>query len=360
MIALTQVRGFGPVTIKKLMEHFHRADLVWKAKREDFALIPGIRAKAIEAMHDVDWDKVKAQYKQIHELNIHLVSYGDPNYPSPLATIYDPPSLLYMQGQWLAEDGDALAIVGTRRASQYGIRCAYQFGRALAERHITMVSGLAVGVDIAAHRGVLAGKGRTIAVLGSGLGHLYPPQHSKEAKSIAANGAVVSEYPVDTAPLPINFPKRNRIISGLSLGIIVIEAGAKSGALITAHIALEQGREVFALPGAIDNEQNKGTHRLIQEGAKLVTDIDDVLEEILSLQHKIKKKVSGNLPLLEKMACEEKQIWELLDAAAPQSIEAITNKTTLDPSVVSSTLLKMEMKGFVNILPGQRYTRKNI
>ncbi|UCB57420.1 MAG: DNA-processing protein DprA [Candidatus Omnitrophota bacterium] len=233
---------------------------------------------------------------------IKTLSLNDKEYPANLRYIYSPPLALYVKGNILAEDSIALAIVGSRKASYYGLKNAESLGFKLASQGITIISGLARGIDTAAHRGALAAGGRTIAVLGSGLNIIYPRQNKGLAEEISKNGAVISEYAQDTPPLRQNFPRRNRIISGLSLGVVVVEAAKRSGALITADFALEQGREVFALPGKIDSFTSAGTHELIKDGAKLVESTEDIIEELEALKHsslnldnkqKITKKNNG-------------------------------------------------------------------
>ncbi len=218
------------------------------------------------------------------ENKTRTLSFSDKGYPTNLKYIYDPPPTLYVKGNILPEDNIAIAIIGSRRATYYGLKNAENLSFELAAGGITIISGLARGVDSAAHRGALKAGGRTIAVLGSGLNIIYPPENEKLAREILQCGAVISEFPQGTAPLRQNFPRRNRIISGLSLGVVVVEAAKRSGALITANLALEQGREVFALPGKIDSFTSRGTHDLIKQGAKLVESAEDIIEELEPLK----------------------------------------------------------------------------
>jgi len=222
------------------------------------------------------------------ENKVKTLGIADKDYPTNLRYIYDPPATVYLKGNIVPEDNIAIAIVGSRRATHYGLKNAKSLAFELAVRGITIVSGLARGVDSAAHRGALEAKGRTIAVLGSGLNVIYPKENERLAEEIAQNGAVISEFPLDAGPQRYHFPRRNRVISGLSLGVVVVEAAQKSGALITANCALEQGREVFALPGKIDSFTSRGTHDLIKQGAKLVESIEDIIEELepLNLEKK--------------------------------------------------------------------------
>jgi len=210
--------------------------------------------------------------------------FQDKDYPTNLRYVYQPPATIYLEGNIIAQDQIAIAIVGSRRATDYGLRNAERLGFELAAKGITIISGLARGVDSAAHRGALKAKGRTIAVLGSGLNKIYPPENKKLAQEVAQNGALISEFTPDTPPHRLNFPRRNRIISGLSLGVVVVEAAKRSGALITANFALEQGREVFALPGKVDSFTSGGVHDLIKEGAKLIESTEDIIEELEPLK----------------------------------------------------------------------------
>ncbi|MBI4342113.1 MAG: DNA-protecting protein DprA [Candidatus Omnitrophica bacterium] len=248
--ALCQVQGVGPVLAKRIVAGFH--DEVWLARELERARRQGAA----------------------------IVTPDDPGYPDALRTITDPPVALYLRGTLTEADRVAVAIVGSRHASLYGLQCAEQLAYELALRGVTVVSGLARGIDGAAHRGALRASGRTLAVLGSGLSRVYPDEHRQLAKEIAGHGAVLSEYPMETQPLPRHFPQRNRLISGLSLGVVVVEAAQRSGALITADCALEQGREVFAVPGPMTAVTSHGTHQLLKQGARLVTSVEDILEEL--------------------------------------------------------------------------------
>ena len=358
IIALNKINGLGPVLIKRILEHFSDdVSLIWKVSFQDLKKIKGISAKHIKGIKQVDWREVQREYLNAVESNINIIPWGSEKYPLHLKNIYDPPMVLYIKGSFEEIDNYSIAIVGTRKASRYGLKQAYSFAKELASKKITVVSGLAYGVDIAAHQGALDGKGRTVAVLGSGLKQIYPHKHINEAKRIINNGALISEFPLYTTPVPYNFPKRNRIISGLVLGVIVIEAGMKSGAVITAYSALQQGRDVFALPGDVDRLQSFGTHKLIQEGAKLITKIDDVLEEILVLQSKINSSPENIINIESSLDEIEKRIYNQLNAI-PQSIDFIVDKLDLSPSLISSKLLTMEINGIINMYPGQMYARK--
>ncbi len=280
-IALKAVEGVGCVGFRTLLTAFGSPEAVFRASASTLQVLPGIGPKtADEICSFTDWRKAEQEVAQAGTLGVTIITCQDPLYPKNLLNIYDYPPFLYMKGSLCPEE-IGVAIVGSRLASTYGRYVTEKLSRELALKGITIVSGLARGIDSAAHRGALAGKGRTIAVLGSGLDIVYPPENEALAADIAAQGALVTEYPFGTPPNAPNFPARNRLISGISLGVVVVEAGEKSGSLITARIASEQGRSVFAVPGAIESAGSRGTNRLIKQGAKLIENVEDILEEIL-------------------------------------------------------------------------------
>lgn len=292
------------------------------------------------------------------ENKVKTLSVTAKDYPTNLRYIYDPPLMLYVKGEIIPEDNVAIAIVGSRRATYYGLQNATKLAYELAAKGITIISGLARGVDSAAHRGALEAEGRTIAVLGSGLNIIYPRENERLAQNISQNGAVISEFALDTPPHRGNFPRRNRIISGLSLGVVVIEAARKSGALITANCALEQGREVFALPGKIDSFTSRGTHDLIKDGAKLVESSEDIIEELEALKFcqaketKAENKIKVGLDLPE----EERQIYTCL-SSEPIHIDEIMCKVNLSYGKLLTSLLKLQHKKLVKELVGKMYVR---
>jgi DNA processing protein len=298
-------------------------------------------------------------------MEINSFTIRDKDYPTNLRYIYDPPKNLYVKGNILAEDSIAIAVIGSRQATYYGLKNAQDLSFELAARGITIVSGLARGVDSAAHRGALRAGGRTIAVLGSGLNVIYPYENKELAERIAKNGAVISEFSLDFPPYRHNFPRRNRIISGLSLGVVVVEAAKRSGALITARLALEQGREVFAIPGRIGSFSSQGTHSLIKQGAKLVESIEDIIEELEPL------RTMQNLPEQEQIAQvrsasklqrglnlsqEERQIYSCL-SSEPIHIDDIMSKAAVSYGKLLISLLKLEHKKLVNELPGKMFVK---
>ncbi len=277
-------------------------------------------------------------------------------YPDNLKNIYNPPEELFVDGEILPSDNNAIAIVGTRRASYYGMEQCEKLSYDLAIRGITIISGMARGIDSAAHRGALKAKGRTIAVLGSGHNHIYPPENKKLYGEIVKNGAVVSEYEPDIPPFRTNFPRRNRIISGMSKGVVIIEAPRKSGALITADFALEQGRDVFALPGNISSVRSSGTNALIKEGAKLVEGISDILEELKNVIDIKEIDSADSKPGLEKCSSDEKMIFGILSDKS-KSIDEISSIANLPVYKISEALLKLELKRLIKGLPGENFVR---
>jgi DNA processing protein len=283
------------------------------------------------------------------------LTFFEEDYPKNLKNIYDPPPLIFFKGQIKPEDRKAIAVVGSRKTSSYGRLVTESLVESLASGGITIVSGLARGIDSISHQVALKAKGRTIAVLGSGLDIIYPPENKKLADKIAENGAVISEFLLGTKPEGTNFPKRNRIISGLCLGVVIVEAGPKSGALLTAQHALEQNREVFAVPGDIRSQGSKGTNNLIKQGAKLVSSIDDILIELNELTSAPAK--AERISMLEQaLPKEEKDIFRLL-SQEPYHIDKISKELGLRSSEALSFLLSLELKGLVKQLPGKVFAR---
>jgi DNA protecting protein DprA len=299
---------------------------------------------------------------------IRKITVNDAEYPKNLRTLHKPPKALYVNGSFLKEDDLAVAIVGSRRASRYGLEMAEKLGFDLAIQGITVVSGMARGIDSAAHRGALKAKGRTIAVMGSGHDHIYPDENKDLYKKIAASGAVISEFENDVSPIPRNFPIRNRIISGLSLGIVVVEAAKNSGALITTDFAIEQGREVFAVPGNISSLTSEGTHQLIKDGARLIQSAEDIIEE-LSL-HEIElvpdKKDEGlkkddiskktKKYIYNSLTDNERKVYKVL-SDVPLHIDDVVKESGVDLSKTSNVLLGLELKRVIKELPGKQFIR---
>jgi len=351
VLRLALVPGVGPRTRKALLERFGSSAAVLRALPSQLREVPGVgpklTARIAAAQEEIPAEEAIATCR---EHGVSVVTDADPQYPRPLREIADPPAVLFMRGQWRPQDAIAVAIVGTRHATQYGLRQAERLAASLARAGLTIVSGLARGVDAAAHRGALDAGGRTIAVLGSGVLNVYPPEHAALAEEVAARGALVSESPPRAEPLAGVFPQRNRIISGLSLGVIVVEAGDQSGALITARHAMEQGREVFAVPGRIEDRTARGCHRLIRDGARLVQSPDDVLEEL------------G--PLVEPVARGDGQIVHhpaelLLNELEQQVLAAIgSDSTSIDEVVAATGLTAAQVLATLSVLEMRRVVRR--
>jgi DNA processing protein len=293
----------------------------------------------------------------IKKYNAQILTFLDKDYPENLRNIYDPPVVLYVKGKILLQDRLAIAIVGSRLASFYGLQTAERLGFELALHGITVVSGLARGIDSSAHKGALKAKARTIAVLGSGLADIYPEEHKELAENISRSGAVISEFPMEMFPDKGNFPRRNRIISGLCLGVVCVEAAEKSGALITCDYALEQGRDVFAVPGKVDSVTSKGTNRLIKQGAKLAQGAEDILEE-LDLSD-FGRHQDGNFQNQipdTKLDKEENLVYTLL-SSEPRYIDELCEESGMALNRISKVLLNLEIKKFAKQLPGKNFVK---
>lgn len=350
-LAFNLVKGIGPAKVQALLSHYGELALAWQAPASEFERL-GIDKRALsnllEARATVDLDQ---QLQAVKAKGISLLTWESPGYPAYLREVDAPPPLLYVVGGLEEIDRWAVAIVGTRRVTPYGRQVTEELVTALVQNGVTIVSGLARGIDAIAHRAALQQGGRTLAVLGSGPDNIYPPEHRDLARQIVrGHGAVITEYPLGTAPDASNFPPRNRIISGFSLGVVVIEAGEPSGALITARFAMEQGRDVFAVPGNIHSPASKGTNRLIQQGAKLVTCAEDILEELnlsLVLEH-----TAVQLALPE--TAEEAALFPHL-SGQPVHVDTLVRTTGLPSSVVSSTLTLLELKGVVRQVGAMNY-----
>lgn len=280
-IALNMVSGIGPVLVKKLKERFFSAKGIFEASVLSLSKVPGMNERIAADLKGILSSSVlKKELKEIKQENVRILCQEDILYPKLLKEIYDPPIVLYLKGELSLLEKATVAVVGCRRASFNGLQIAERLSQELSRRGICIVSGLARGIDTASHKGALKGPGSTVAVLGSGLKCVYPPENKRLFDEISRAGALISEFSLNTAPHKSNFPRRNRIISGLSLGVVVVEAAQRSGSLITANMALNQNREVFAMPGAANSVNAKGTNKLIKEGAKLVEGADDILEEL--------------------------------------------------------------------------------
>lgn len=351
-VSLQQVEGLGPKRFYKLLQAFGEPREAWAQPVERLEKVLGKRVA--EAMAKQKSKDPWAVMERLEKEGISVVLSEEEDYPINLKNLSDAPPVIYYRGELMEQDRASLAIVGSRTPTVNGVYSAEEIAISLAQQGIVVVSGLARGIDGAAHRGALRGGGRTIAVLGSGLDHIYPPEHRELAEEIAAQGVLISEFPLGMGPVAGNFPARNRIISGLSLGVLVVEAARDSGSLITAGIALEQGREVFAVPGPIQSPLCFGTNRLIKQGAHLFQDVDDVLEQL-----DFPRLTAGQLAAVreEKLDQSEQRILRCLDEG-PRHIDIIVRDSGLAASEVSGHLIVLELKGWVEALNGKIYRRR--
>lgn len=341
--------------IKKLEEYFGEISSLWEASADVINKINFLSENTKTILIKYKDRYYYENYRsKVKKNEAKIITIFDDNYPKHLRNIYNPPKVIYIKGDLGFEDEISIAIVGSRKATTYGKWVAEKFAKELAGLGITIISGLARGIDTKAHEGALMTKGRTIAVLGNGIDSIYPKANKILSEKIQNNGAVITEYPLGVQPLPYNFPMRNRIISGLSLGVLVVEASENSGSLITAQIALEQGREVFAIPGNINNIYSKGTNLLIKDGAKLVTDIEDIIEEITLLKNRIKMNKVKKVSYLN-LGKDEIKIVECIKEY-PKHCDEISYKTGFDIKKVNSILTILELKGIVKQLPGKFFT----
>ncbi len=360
-LALTLAGYVGGALLGRLLEVFGSAAAALRAPARELLRVPGIGEETVRALTSADHEAAVAEeLRRMDRLGLTLLVWGDPEYPENLRTIPSPPPVLTVKGTLTSGDRAAVAVVGARRATAYGEQVAERLGRDLAARGISVVSGLAYGIDGAAHRGALKGAGRTLAVLGGGIGCLHPAGHRELAERIVRSGALLSEFPVMGRPLRENFPRRNRIISGLSLGVVVVEASLTSGALITARHGLEQGREIFAVPGPITARQSQGCNRLLKSGAKLVESWEDVLAELAAhlkgaTAHEAVPPAPPELPALH-LTESERRVYVLLEAG-PLPIDAIIAQSGLRPAAAASTLVGLEMKGAVRQRAGKVFER---
>jgi len=356
---LKSVPGIGNHTFKKLFDHFSSPDLVLKSSYNELLQVEGMTRRLASAIkkHKLP-NRVRRELDNTVHRGYRIITMSDSDYPPLLLQIPDPPPFLYVYGSLNTSTG-CIAVVGSRNATSYGISTTIRLCSDLASRKMTVVSGMAIGIDTAAHEGALIGGGKTIAVLGSGFERVYPAQNLKLFHKIAENGAVITEFPLNTEPEAHNFPLRNRIISGICLGTVIVEATKKSGSLITARLAAEQNREVFAVPGSIQSFKSIGTHTLIKQGAKLVEHAQDVMEELspLIVANAGKDNADKNkiIETVDPLSPDESIVF---DALGPYQthIDDLIRKISMDPGKISSMLLKLELKGIVQQSPGKYFT----
>ncbi|HEX2905619.1 MAG TPA: DNA-processing protein DprA [Phototrophicaceae bacterium] len=351
-LGFSLVPEIGPKRLSHLLTAFGNLAAAWTATETQLhqsGLEKQPLTNLLQVRQQLDLD---AEMAKVEKAGARLVTLVDDEYPAPLKTLPDAPAVLYVRGRLTPDDERALSVVGTRRATSYGRDAAYSFAKQLAAQDITIISGLAHGIDSAAHRGALDGGGRTLAVLGCGIDRIYPADNQKLATDILRHGAIISEFPIGTPPEAHNFPRRNRIISGLSLGVLVVEAPEKSGALITTTMAAEQGREVFAIPGNIFNPMSSGTNRLIQDGAKLVMTVEDILEE-LNIVHTAVQTSKVTERIIPANDIESRLLEHL--GADPIHVDDLTRLSGLPVATVSSTLTILELKGLARTVGQMQY-----
>jgi DNA processing protein len=349
-IGFSIVPGIGRVKFSQIENYFGSLERAWKSGPADFKQA-GLDSSTIKALETSrQQTDLAAEMEKLEKHGVRAYTYHDAEYPARLKEIHDYPPLIYIKGEFSPRDEWSIAVVGTRRATVYGRQVTEEIVAELARNNITVISGLARGIDTVAHRRALEAGGRTIAVFACGLNTIYPAENGNLARSIINQGAWISEYPLDTKPRPAYFPRRNRIMSGMSLGVLVIEADESSGAIITAHMALEQDREVFAVPGSILSPMSRGTNALIQEGAKLVRNCTDILEE-LNLRVSVHQMEMKELePLSDTEALLLKQL-----GAEPAHIDQVCRDSGLPVATVSSNLAIMELKGLVRQVSAMNY-----
>jgi DNA processing protein len=369
-LKLIRADSVGPTTFAKLIKHFGSVDCALGASVSQLSGIDGIGLKTAEQIAATrDKFDVTSELELANKIGVWIINFEDKRYPPLLKQIYDPPPVLYIKGSLSRQDNLAISIVGTRRCSLYGQEQASRLAHLLSSAGFTIISGMARGIDTAAHHGALSAGGRTIAVQGCGLANIFPPENKKLFELIAESGACASELPLLYEPLAENFPPRNRIIAGLSLGTIVIEAGFNSGAMITAREAIENNREVMAVPGKIDSPLSKGAHQLIKQGAKLIESVEDVMEALGYIGEQLQEHVSAaaqeaaekvEAPLFDaslfKLSNDEKMIYDFL-SKEPLHIDQIIADTSLPPGNINAGLVSLRLKGLIKQLPGNLFLR---
>lgn len=359
-VALNMTERVGPVRVRQLLAHFGEATAVLSASKSKLMRVQGIGEDTAESISS--WEKridLPGELKRCEEFDCRILIQSDPDYPSCLREIYDPPIVLYVKGGLTGKDRNAIGLVGSRQTTHYGIETARKLAYQLAYVGVTVVSGGARGIDTAAHQGALSAKGRTVAVLGNGINIVFPPENRELYERISHNGAVVTQFPFNRKADKQSFPIRNRIVAGMTLGTVVVEANLSSGALITANFATDYGRQVFAVPGRIDSPRSKGCHELIRKGAQLCESAEDILGEFEYLfpgtNRPPSPAESGMLPAITLSENEQR----VIDAINDEEVQAdeVIRKCGLPTSMVSVTLLGLEMKKLVQQLPGKIYRR---
>lgn len=361
LVALNMIEHVGPVRLRHLLQHFGEPRVVLGASEAELQRVHGIGPDTAEAIHH--WERnvdLTAELGRVKDFGCTLLTTTDESYPESLREIYDPPIVLYVLGQLTARDKNAIALVGSRQNTHYGMDTARKLAHQLAYMGVTIVSGGARGIDTSAHQGALAAGGRTVAVLGTGINIVFPPENIALFQRIASSGAVMTQFPFNRTADKQSFPIRNRIVAGMTLGTVVVEANLSSGALITANFAIDYGRQVFAVPGRIDSPRSKGCHELIKKGAKLCEGAEDILTEFEYLFPPSNRPATPNetgvLPRLE-LTANEQRIVEAV-GSGEQPIDQIIRDSALSAGVVAATLLSLEMKRVIRQLPGKIFARQ--
>ena len=360
LVALNMIEHVGPVRVRQLLEHFGDAPSILRANRQQLRQVRGIGDETADAI--ANWAKsvdLDRELRRIKEFGCQVLTQTDGDYPEFLRQIYDPPIVLYVKGRLSAKDKNSIAMVGSRRTSHYGQETARKLAYQLAYVGVTVVSGGARGIDTAAHQGALSAKGRTIAVLGTGINIIFPPENAALFQRIEANGAVITQFPFNRQADKQSFPIRNRIVAGMTLGTVVVEANLTSGALITAGMAIENGRQIFAVPGRIDSPQSKGCHDLIKKGAKLCEGAEDILSEFEYLFPPTNRPPApvegGTLPALS-LSENEQKVFDVL-GVEEMAMDEVIRGSALPASAVSVALLGLEMKRLIRQLLGKLFVR---
>jgi DNA processing protein len=360
LVALNLIEHVGPVRVRQLLDHFGDAPSILRASRHQLLQVRGIGEDTADAI--AGWETtvdLNSELKRVHDFGCQILTQGDEGYPELLRQIYDPPVVLYLKGKLTAKDKNPVAMVGSRRTTHYGIETARKLAYQLAYVGVTVVSGGARGIDTAAHQGALSAKGRTLCVLGTGINIVFPPENVELFERIADGGALITQYPFNRNADKQSFAIRNRIVAGMTLGTVVVEANLTSGALITANFAVEYGRQIFAVPGRIDSPQSKGCHELIKKGAKLCEGAEDILSEFEYLFPATNRPPTpgetGTLPALE-LSENEKKVFDAL-SNEEASMDEVIRRSGLPASSVSVVLFGLEMKRLIKQLPGKLFVR---
>jgi DNA processing protein len=363
-LALTMTQGIAARLSARLLDEFGSPDEIFRAPLPHLERC-NLPASVAQAVHKKQaFHRAEKELATIRTIgNVWLVNWTDPEYPKPLREIYDPPTLLYVRGNADVLNEPAVSVVGTRKPTLYGTQMAERLGRELAARGVTIVSGMARGIDAISHRGAMAVNGRAIGVLGTGVNICYPKENKKLYEKVLERGAIISEFPLGTHPAPENFPIRNRIVAGMPVGVVVVEGAQYSGSLITARLAMEFGREVFAVPGNVTQPVSFAPNQLIRQGAKLVTNGEDVIEDLPTpgraalVRAEAPEAEQRNLLAAACLNSSEKKIYELLSTDKPVHIDDIMERSGLNSSDVLATLFDLEMKGIVRQLPGKQFAK---